>query len=314
MFLVLLVRLLTDCRRRNDDTSYSGKAIYLHVVEVFGVKRFYVGQARNLHKRIQDHMSSEKRQKEPSSLHYYALKHSTSDYYITLSYIPDANTCHGLGIRGDLENDSHLFLDLLETWCCLLFQALPKKYLEEFLPQDIPIHNPACRGLNIHLPLHGPALSNPGWHKIREIVRESSDRLYEDYLYDQALKFHSNNQQLVKHREAGLQICESLDGIPNNSSTPSRTTLPSPLSTKSKPVKYRPQSEAAKQVQPSTPCYPKSGRATNLPLDDASPYSKPADVGASNTDTSEQKKRKRDGDSLTEGDRLTKNRVNRILF
>jgi hypothetical protein len=305
-----------DCRRRSEDTSYTGRAIYLHVIEDLDAQRLYVGQALNLHRRIEEHMSFRSRRDTPS-LHYYALQRSQRDYYVTLSYVPDANSCQLLGIQ-----HSNLFLDLLETWCCLMFCTLSKKYLEEFLPKDIQIPKKTYENLNLKLPLQE---SGSNWYEIRDILLESPDSLCQDYYFDRVLKHHHKTPELIEYRKLGLEICKKLDRITIPGSTPSRPTWPSPPASAFKPAERRLQPEAAKQIRPSTPSSTKLGAMTNLLMDDVSLDSGPACVEASNLDKSEQEKRMREfleetpsGSRpakmiCTNNDSLTVHPINRIL-
>jgi hypothetical protein len=264
-------------------------------------------------------MSFRSRRDKPS-LHYYALQRSQRDYYVTLSYVPDTNSCRLLGIQ-----HSNLFLDLLETWCCLMFGTLSKKYLEEFLPKDIQIPKKTYENLNLKLPLQE---SGPNWYEIRDILLESPDSLRQDYYFDQALKYHHKTPELIEHRKRGLEICKKLDGITIPGSTPSRPTLPSPPPSTFRLAKRRLQPEAAKQIRPGTPLSTKLKAMTNLLMDNVSLDSGPAYVEASNVDKSEQEKRKREfleetpskllGSRpakmiCTDSDSLTVHPVNRIL-
>jgi hypothetical protein len=208
-------------------------------------------------------MSLEHREANPS-LHYYALQASDHDYYVILSTVPDAESCKGLGIRGDYGRHSPL-LDLLEMWCCLMFQTLPEKYLREYLPKDIPTQE--NRGLNLHLPLHPSGSDLP---EIRDILAESPDPLHQAYYTWKSTKF----------------------------STPSRSGLLSPPATRSKPAQGRFRSESSKQPSPSSPSMTRS-RTT---FDGESQVS--ILVKASNIDRSGHGKRKRDADSISDGEDL----------
>jgi hypothetical protein len=236
---------------------------------------------------------------EKLSLHYYALRRSESDYYVILSYVPDARTCHRLGIRGDCGNDTPL-LDLLETWCCLMFQTLPEKYLREFLPPDISIQT--NNGLNLQLPLRSSDSFRPGWPEIRNILVESPDPLHQVFYSWQSLNFNHNTKKVLEHHKRGLEICKELDGISNRTSTPSPATFLSPPTTGSNLTQDRRQLEASKQPSPSTPSMTRS----TAPSRGESRGSMLADNEASKTDRSAHRKRKRDDDPFTESKDLTK--------
>jgi hypothetical protein len=285
--ILRMARLLIDCRKGSEDKSYIGRAIYLHIVENLKAERFYVGQARNFHDRMDNHMSFRYRRNKPS-LHYYALQRSEKDYYVTLSYVPDTNSCKFLGIQ-----HPGLFLDLLETWCCLMLGALPKKYLEEFFPKDIQIPNKTYENLNLKLPLQESGLN---WPEIRDILLESSDPLYHGWYFDEAQRYHQRKQELIGYWKSGPEICKNLDRITIPGSTASLPSLPSPPSSTFKPALRRFQPEAAKQIQPSTPSSTKSKVIPNLLMGDTSLDSGPASVEASNMYKSEQIKRKKESE------------------
>jgi hypothetical protein len=258
-------------------------------------QRYYVGQSRKLKQRMADHMDFRYREKNPS-LHYYALQRSKSDYFVTLSHVPDADTCERLGIQGDRGKDSYLFLDLLETWCCLMFQTLPEKYLNDFLPHDMP--RQGNRGLNLQLPLRNLRKSGFDWPEIRDIWNESSDPLHEEYYSWRSLKFHYSTKEVAEHRERGLEICKKLDGM---TSTPLRLTMPSPPATGSNPAYGRLQSEASKQPLSSTPSRTRSSTTSG----GNSRGSILVDTGVSKIDRSGHRKRKRNAHSLSGGENLT---------
>jgi hypothetical protein len=229
-------------------------------------------------------MSFRYRRDNPS-LHYFALQRSQEDYYVTLSYVPDSGGCKYLGIQR-----SDLFLDLLEMWCCLMFRTLAKKYLEEFLPEDIQLRKETHENLNLDLPLQGYSRN---WNKIRDILVESTDSLFQGYYLDEAQKYHRNTPELVKHQELGLETCKKLDGIPILGSTHLRSTLLSPPTSATKPAERRLQLQTSKEIRPNTPVSMTSKTATNLPKDDMSLDSGVACIEASNVDKTEQENRKR---------------------
>jgi len=287
--------LLTGYSLSNHDKRYNARAIYLHVVKEkpAKTKRFYVGQSRKFQERMAKHMDFRHWEENPS-LHNYALRRSESDYYVILSFVPDARTCHRLGIRGDCGKDAPL-LDLLETWCCLMFQTLPERYLREFLPQGIPIQT--NNGLNLQLPLRSSDSFRSDGPEIRNILAESPDPLHQAFYSWQSLKFNHNKKDVLDHHERGLEICKRLDGI----STPSPPTFLSPPTTGSNLAQDRRQLEASKQPSPSTPSMTRS----TAPSRGESRGSILADTEASKTDSSAHRKRKRDDDPFTESKDLT---------
>lgn len=255
---------------------------------------------------MKEHMDFRHRE-EKMTLHYYALQRSNHDYYVILSYVPDAETCLDRGIRGDAGKVSRL-LDLLEMWCCLMFQTLPEKYLREFLPDDMLIQ--PNKGLNLQLPLRNSDDFSSPWREIRCILAESPDLLHQEYYSWQSLRFHHDKNELREHHKRGLDICKKHDGISNRSPTPSRPNLLSPPSTTSKITPGRLESEASKQLCPSTPSMTKSTTISG----GGSRYSTLADRVGSNMGSSGDRKRNRDDNSFTEDEDLRGPPVNRKLF
>jgi hypothetical protein len=185
-----------------------------------------------------------------------------------------------------------------------MFRTLSKKYLEEFLPKDIPIQKTTHEGLNLKLPLQESGSKN--WHELRDIMLESPDSLYQDYYLCQALKYHHHNLELIEHRKRSLEICKKLDRVPIPGSTPSLPSLPSPPPT-FKQAERRLEPEAAKKFQPRTP------PSIEL-MDDTSPNSWSSCVEASNVDKSEQKKRKRESYEETPSRSLRSRPAGRIYI
>ena len=100
----------------------------------------YVGQAISIKTRLQDHQNPAYRAKCPS-LHYFARDQPgmMEEYVILAETLPDADNLP-------------LFLNLLEMLGTLLFQTLPEKTLQRYLPPNFPICAPGAH-LNIASPL-----------------------------------------------------------------------------------------------------------------------------------------------------------------
>ena len=76
----------------------------------------YVGQSFNVKARLTQHRNPIYRAQNPS-LHYHVLdSQATDDVFVNLSE----------PFEMDIKN-SNLHLNMLEMWCCLLFQTLPEK-------------------------------------------------------------------------------------------------------------------------------------------------------------------------------------------
>lgn len=91
---------------------------------------------------IQNHRDPKYRLKN-SSLHYFLWDHNpwdeVEDTFVFLSILKDGM--------------DPLLLNLLEMWCCLVLQTLPRKSLIAYLPKAMVSPN-AGMHLNIALPLH----------------------------------------------------------------------------------------------------------------------------------------------------------------
>lgn len=155
----------------------------------------YVGQAQDLQKRISEHTSSANRRTHPS-LHYHVLESgsgsdSMHDTFIVLS------SCN--------VSSTHLqhYLNLMELFGCLLFQTLPKKTLQEFLPDDVEIIKSGAH-LNVASPIH-QGIQNCGWSLM--LLRKSEDPLVQAY-YASRLGHGAKMRreaQLTLTREGGLR-------------------------------------------------------------------------------------------------------------
>lgn len=76
----------------------------------------YVGQSSNMKVRLDQHRDPFYRAQNPN-LHYHVLdSQGTNDVFVNLSEPFDMKS-----------KDADLYLNMLEMWCCLLFQTLPRK-------------------------------------------------------------------------------------------------------------------------------------------------------------------------------------------
>ncbi|KAI9746719.1 MAG: hypothetical protein M1818_000434 [Claussenomyces sp. TS43310] len=121
--------------------------IYLHLVwskDDAKIMFLYVGQSYCLLRRISQHNNPDHPKKHPS-LHYHAmdLDNMASAFVLLASQIPQ-------------ETGQHQYLqNIIEMWCCLMFDTLAAADRQEYLPQgeELP---PSLYGLNVVIPLwHG---------------------------------------------------------------------------------------------------------------------------------------------------------------
>lgn len=120
--------------------------IYLHILWHTGCQRHdfyaYVGQSRNLQKRLDSHYDIWYRHKHPS-LHYHIWDTT-----------PDINSAFIVLV--DVPNATQFQLNVLEFWSCLILQCLPKSEHERFAPGT---YSRPGRGLNV---------ANPLWQNLEE--------------------------------------------------------------------------------------------------------------------------------------------------
>jgi len=126
------------------DLSDDGPGVYMHIITDKKDPThyyLYVGQANNLQRRISDHCRDSYQQNH-MSLHYHVLRSmgGQGTFVILTKYSP-----------GD--DDVNVFLlNIMEMWCCMIFQTLPEKTLDQYLPADVKIPHPGAH-LNLALPL-----------------------------------------------------------------------------------------------------------------------------------------------------------------
>lgn len=160
-------------RALNSPTTFHGRSIYLHTIyDLDGRVRLYVGQAYNAAFRISQHLDFRYR-REHRSLHYHAMEQSSSDSFVILAALTASSTQPGMQ-RPDL------VLNILEMWCCLLFQTLQPAQLEEWLPPGCEVRENVGR-LNVALPL-----DQGGTRAARctiKLLKDSRDPLVHEY-YD----------------------------------------------------------------------------------------------------------------------------------
>ena len=97
----------------------------------------YVGQSQNIQERVQRHENPWNRAKNPS-LHYHCWKPVMESIFVVLGYTRET---------------SPLLLNLLELLCCLIFQTLQSRDLEEYLP-------PGTARTGCHLNIANPLLQS----------------------------------------------------------------------------------------------------------------------------------------------------------
>jgi hypothetical protein len=105
-------------------------------------KRYYlyIGQSLNVHEQITRHKDPWHQQRHPC-LHYYVLNSGGMEsQFVLLAELNAKNPTPGL------------LLNILEMWCCLIFQTLTKGSLARYLPEDIKARRPGIH-LNVATPL-----------------------------------------------------------------------------------------------------------------------------------------------------------------
>lgn len=152
--------------------NFEGRAVYLHgVLGLDRRTRIYVGQSGSLRARLKQHWNFRHRRDNPS-LHYHAMQNSIYDVFAVLATLPVLLEIPGMD-RPDL------FLNVLETWCCLLFRSLPPQVIAEYIPLGAVEEKENESGaLNIANPLdHG---GDSTWECPH--LKESRDPLVLDYV------------------------------------------------------------------------------------------------------------------------------------
>jgi hypothetical protein len=162
--------------------------------------RVYIGQSASLRTRVKQHWNFRYRRDNPS-LHYYAVQNSIYDVFAVLAMLPHSNAPGTSEIPGMDQPD--LFLNVLETWCCLLFRCLPHQALAEYLvPESIEGKDFESGALNIANPLdHG---GDSAWDCID--LKESRDPLVLAYLRELERKATPDIQYVeVQNPAPGIQ-------------------------------------------------------------------------------------------------------------
>ena len=108
------------------DIDCPAPGIYLHILwdpaeELAGLSYLYVGQSGNIQERIRRHNDPWNRARHPS-LHYHVWD-STSG--MNSRFV----------VLGNTGNLLQLQLNLLESWCSLIFQTFPSTALRTYLPE-----------------------------------------------------------------------------------------------------------------------------------------------------------------------------------
>jgi hypothetical protein len=137
-----------DCHR---------SAIYLHIIWNLDDDEddffLYVGQSRNLAKRLSDHMNPLFRIKHPS-LHYYAWdsRPRNMSAFVILAYLDEpTNFSTGTGLV--IGKDDQLKMNIVELWGALIFQTLSERELSKYIDpttivrrQHLNVANPLWQG------------------------------------------------------------------------------------------------------------------------------------------------------------------------
>ncbi|QDS67582.1 hypothetical protein FKW77_003588 [Venturia effusa] len=150
------------------DLYYRGRAIYLHIITLpNGENWYYIGQAYNLYHRIFNQHRNFRYRRDHISFHNYIVDRSSKDIFVVLATITKP-----------IEK-SDLVLNVLETWCCLLFRSLPKPTLEDWLGNGLEEGIPS---LNVALPLDtGDEMASK---TAFELLKQSDEVLAREYYWD----------------------------------------------------------------------------------------------------------------------------------
>jgi hypothetical protein len=163
---------IADLASLGGDTSYYGRAIYLHILHFpRSTTRLYVGQAFNLAARIRNQHFDFRYRRDHPSLHNYAMDRSTEDVYVVLANVREA--CE----RSDL------VLNLLEMWMVLWVGTLPDSVMEVWLGErDAEAGGGKVYGLNVAEPLdQGDDASAKAAFGL---LRDAGDEMARDYFWD----------------------------------------------------------------------------------------------------------------------------------
>ena len=141
----------------------------------------YVGQSSNVKARLPQHRNPIYRAQNPS-LHYHVLdSQATDDVFVNLSEPFEMNI-----------KNSNLYLNMLEMWCCLLFQTLPEKGLKHWLLPEVECPEYG-QHLNIALPLYQFRESDNDVDS-REAFSEfrySKDKAFQDHYWSVVRAWHA---------------------------------------------------------------------------------------------------------------------------
>jgi len=203
-------------------TPPNGAGIYLHILWLESDPRFYlyVGQSQETQQRIQHHNDPRYRERY-KSLHYYVwekLGPNVKSAWVMLS-------APGPDVLID-----PLSLNLLEMWCSLTLQTLPKDTLAQYLPCETLAPQAGCH-LNLASPLSqsvqskGPEADGLGnlyasddslfkeyfKERVRQYreLRNSNDPFLRDYWWDNAKRAVNAANKTVRDRIRS----ESLEGM-----------------------------------------------------------------------------------------------------
>ena len=137
-----------DCHR---------SAVYLHIIWNLDDDEddffLYVGQSRDLAKRLSDHMNPLLRIKHPS-LHYYAWDSRPKNLsaFVILAYL-DEPTNFSTGTELVIGKDDQLKMNIVELWGALIFQTLSERELSKYIDptttvrrQHLNVANPLWQG------------------------------------------------------------------------------------------------------------------------------------------------------------------------
>lgn len=176
------------------DLTHTGPAIYMGIITDDnnpGTYFLYVGQTKNLARRLGEHQNKVLRDATPC-LHYYVLKAaSRSEKFVVLANL-------------SLLDEAILpyCLNILEMLGCLAFQTLPEKTLLQYLPQGSKVSSPGAH-LNVASPL---AQGCSKAERSFSLLAHSSNPLIRAYYQDRRKKGYARMQETWINRAVHTAI------------------------------------------------------------------------------------------------------------
>ncbi|KAF2014969.1 hypothetical protein BU24DRAFT_463698 [Aaosphaeria arxii CBS 175.79] len=180
----------------------SRAGIYLHAIVSPTEVRFYIGQTSSLSNRIKNHNTPSRWNSE--TLHYQVLQDARDnnwlDFFVVLADFDMPND--------QSSNEDRLTINMLEMWMSTVFQSLPPKLLDDWLPKTVARRS--CLGLNLSLPLsQGHIDAAKEWIHFKD----SKDPMLQEY-YTWRVSQALRNLEAVRFWRGNLARQRALHGEP----------------------------------------------------------------------------------------------------